>query len=108
MQPSNAPKRRGRPKGAASIVAEKTGLNIRTVQRALAKGAAPLSDEQMAAKRFLEAFRNFATFCRENDPEAVLALHVSTEQLDKVRVWNAGISRWLADFNGRPDSPGDT
>jgi hypothetical protein len=97
--------KRGRPKGTARIVSEATGVHIRTVQRAIARGR-PAPEESEADKtlrQFMTAFRNFATFCRENTPEDVGALTASEQRVAKVREWNAIVWPWLQRFNAADD-----
>jgi len=89
----------GRPIGNARKVAEATGVNIRMVQRALAPKRVETDDER-TLRRFVTAFRNFATLCRENSPEQIGALHASERQIAKIREWNGIVVPWLQAFNG--------
>lgn len=88
----------GRPFGHARIISQGTGVNLRTVQRALAKKREETPEEK-ALRRFVTAFRNFATVCRENSPEQIGALHASEQQIEKIREWNGIVVPWLQAFN---------
>lgn len=93
--------RPGRPKGIARTIAEETGLSVRTVHRALA-GQRGLKDETadaIALRQFLETFRNFASFCRENDAEKVSQWRVTNDQADKLREYNEIVGPWLQRLN---------
>jgi transcriptional regulator with XRE-family HTH domain len=90
-------KRRGRPQGVARQIADETGLNLRTVQRILSAGRPEKSEAEaeMTLRRFMEAARNFTTFCRENPSGQIGSLAVNELQGEKLREW-FGIRRpWL-------------
>lgn len=93
--------KRGRPKSIARQVAEDTGMNLRTVQRVLAAGRPQVAetDADATLRRFIETFRNFATFCRENSPEKIAGLHVSEDQAERLREWNDIVVPWLRQLN---------
>jgi len=96
-----APRRRGRTIGIAQQVANETGLSLRTIQRVLAaRREQTESDEDKMLRRFLETFRNFASFCRENSVEQIASLQVSEDQAEKLREWNGLVLPWLQRLNG--------
>lgn len=87
-------RKRGRPVGSARKVAEGTGVNLRTVQRAL-KAKVLKTPEEIQLARFLETLRNFATFCRDNPVSDVGMLPVSETQMVKLRGWLSVVRPWL-------------
>jgi len=90
-----------RPKSIAREVAEATGMNLRTVQRVLAERPTDAeSIEDRTLRRFIETLRGFATFCRDNDPDAVAQLRVTEDQSAKIRQWNDTVTDWLRQIKG--------
>ena len=85
-------------------MAEETNVNLRTVQRALASPRPPETHDERKLRRFIETFRNFATFCRENSPDDVGSLKVTPAQHKKLGEWNATVSAWMKAFNGEDEA----
>lgn len=100
------PKRRGRPRGIASIVAEETGISLRTVQRVLAADAKkPETEIEMRTRRTIEAFRNFASYCRDNPPALVGQLAITDDQAEKLGQWRQEIDEWFRAMHPESDDP---
>lgn len=96
---SESIRKRGRPIGTARIIATKSGLSVRTVQRALTPKRAESPQDRMT-RQFLTSFRNFASFCRDNRADEVAALPVTEAQAAKLAEWNSTVRAWLDSLNG--------
>lgn len=88
--------KRGRPKSIARVVAEETGVNVRTVYRALA-GKVDRTPEEATVERLLTVMRNCATFCRENSWADVANLTMAPDRADRLSRDVQTIEHWLAD-----------
>ena len=84
----------GRRKGIASEIAEATGLNVRTVQRALA-AKAPKTAEEQTVSRLLKMFRDNATFCRNNPFHTVANLSLAPAEFDRLQRDFAEVAAWV-------------
>lgn len=89
--------KRGRPISSARKTSIATGVHLRTVQRVLA-GKRTESNDDRTRRRFIETFRNFATFCRENSPADIGRLMVTDEQASKLQDWNDVVVPWLEEL----------
>ena len=83
----------GRRKGIASEIAEATGLNVRTVQRALA-AKAPKTAEEQTVSRMLKVFRDTATFCRNNPFHTVANLTLTAAEFERLQRHFAEVAAW--------------
>lgn len=87
---------RGRPKSIARLVADQTGLSLRTVQRVLS-APRPTTADDASVERLTVSMRNCATFCRQNPWSVVRNLTISGERAERLQRDVGVIEQWLSD-----------